>query len=95
MKENPRLSRLRELDISNNKINNISISEPLRRITASYNDLTYINFNHGNIQYLDISYNVHLDSMVNFVPKMIDTLLHEGVAGGSKLQCKFSVYRSH
>lgn len=95
MKKNPRLSSLKDLDISNNNIKEVAVDEPLRQIIASYNDLIYINFSHRNIQYLDISYNVHLDSMVDFVPKMIDTLLHEGVAGGSELQCKFSVYRSH
>lgn len=76
---------LKELDMSHNTLNKIDISEPLYRILLAYNDLTSIGFNHKNIQYLDISYNINMSERVGFEPNVIDTILREGVANGKRL----------
>ena len=82
---------LKELDISYNAVNRINICEPLFRIILSYNDLTYANFNHKNLQYLDISYNPSLSERVNFEPLWIDTIVRDGVADGKRLLGPISV----
>ena len=82
---------LKELDISYNAVNRINICEPLFRIILSYNDLTYANFNHKNLQYLDVSYNPSLSEKVNFEPLWIDTLVRDGVADGKRLLGPISV----
>lgn len=82
---------LKELDISYNTVNRINICEPLFRIILSYNDLTYANFNHKNLQYLDISYNSGLSERVNFEPLWIDTIVRDGVADGKRLLGPISV----
>ena len=76
---------LKELNVSNNKLQSLDISESLFRIIASYNDLTDMQFKHGNIHYLDISYNIHLSNQVSFHPAEIDTIVREGVADGKPL----------
>ena len=82
---------LKELDISYNAVNRINICEPLFRIILSYNDLTYANFNHKNLQYLDISYNPSLSERVNFEPLWIDSIVRDGVADGKRLLGPISV----
>ena len=76
---------LRELDLSCNSLHKINICEPLFRILLSHNDLVYANFNHKNLQYLDISYNSRMPEKVAFEPMWIDTLVREGVADGKEL----------
>ena len=71
--------------MSYNKLESLDILESLFRIIASYNDLTDIQFKHGNIYYLDISYNIHLSNHVGFYPAEIDTIIREGVADGKPL----------
>lgn len=79
------MPNLEELDVSYNKLESLYIREPLFRIIVSYNDLTDIRFNHENINYLDISYNIHLSNQVGFHPTEIDTVIREGVADGKPL----------
>lgn len=79
------MPNLKELDVSYNKLESLDILESLFRIIASYNDLTDIQFKHGNIYYLDISYNIHLSNHVGFYPAEIDTIIREGVADGKPL----------
>lgn len=76
---------LQELDMSCNALNRIDISEPIRCILLSNNDLRFVSFNHKNIQYLDISYNCNMSERVGFEPLDIDTIVREGVAGGKRL----------
>lgn len=58
----------------------------LRRIRIlSHNNLVFIGLNQKNIQYLDVSYNIHLNRLVRFEPSLIDTVISEGVAGGKTL----------
>lgn len=72
-------------DLSCNALHKINICEPLFRILLSHNDLVYANFNHKNLQYLDISYNSRMPEKVAFEPMWIDTLVREGVADGKEL----------
>lgn len=80
---------LKEVDISHNAVNRIYIGDPLYRIIVSYNalnnDLNCLHFDHGNIQYLDISYNSDMPQRVGFEPSWIDTIVREGVADGKPL----------
>lgn len=76
---------LKELDVSHNELESLYIRDPVFRIIASYNDLIDIRFNHGNIYYLDISYNTRLTDHVLFHPLEIDTVIREGVADGKPL----------
>lgn len=80
---------LKELDISHNAVNRIYIGVPLYRIIVSYNalnnDLNCLHFDHGNIQYLDVSYNSDMPQRVGFEPAWIDTIVSEGVADGKPL----------
>lgn len=71
---------LKELNVSYNQIKKIFMEEPLYRIIASHNDLIYIDLDHRNIQYLDISFNPHFKSKVSFYPSRIDTIVQEGTA---------------
>ena len=75
---------LKELDMSHNDLQAIYIHEALYRILLSYNDLTIACFNHENLRYLDISYNLHMPSEVCFEPTQIDTVIREGVAEGER-----------
>jgi len=77
---------LKELDMSHNALNRIDIAAPLHRIILSYNDLNYIDLNHKNIQYLDISYNYDISEKVSFEPLWIDTIVRAGVAEGKRLR---------
>ena len=78
-------STLKELNISYNKLKRIYVSDPLYRIILCYNDLTDVDINHKNIQYLDISYNSNMSERVTFNPTMIDTIIREGIANGKPL----------
>jgi len=82
---------LKELDMSHNDLQAIYIHEALYRILLSYNDLTIACFNHENLRYLDISYNLHMPSEVCFEPTQIDTVIREGVAEGERLVGPISV----
>ncbi|MDD7471782.1 MAG: hypothetical protein PUK80_03210, partial [Firmicutes bacterium] len=53
---------------------------------VSHNHLTFINFSHGNIQYVDISYNPNLSNEVDFVPEEVDTILREGISNDKPLE---------
>ena len=76
---------LKEVDLSYNTLDSIRITEPLYRIILSHNNLVFIGLNQKNIQYLDVSYNIHLNRLVRFEPSLIDTVISEGVAGGKTL----------
>ena len=76
---------LKEVDLSYNTLDRIRITEPLYRIILSHNNLVFIGLNQKNIQYLDVSYNIHLNRLVRFEPSLIDTVISEGVAGGKTL----------
>lgn len=78
-------STLKELNLSYNKLKRIYVSDPLYRIILSYNDLTDVDVNHKNIQYLDVSYNSNMSERVTFNPTIIDTIIREGVANGKPL----------
>ena len=78
-------STLKELNLSYNKLKRIYVSDPLYRIILSYNDLTDVDINHKNIQYLDVSYNSNMSERVTFNPTIIDTIIREGVANGKPL----------
>lgn len=82
---------LKELDMSYNALNKINICQPLFRIILSNNDLKYVNLNHKNIQYLDISYNSTMSDKVSFEPLWIDTVVRYGVADGKRLLGPISV----
>lgn len=76
---------LKELDMSHNALNRIDVAAPLYRVIVSYNDLNFIDINHKNIQYLDISYNSGISERVSFEPLWIDTIVRNGVAEGKCL----------
>ena len=77
---------LKEMNVSYNKLYGLSVSLPLYRIIASHNDITYVDFNHKNIQYLDISYNPNLSNQVNFTHSLIDTIVRDGIANDKPLR---------
>jgi len=76
---------IREIDFSHNRLTGISISFPLRKIVVSHNDITYVEFNHGNIEYLDISNNPNLSNVIQFDPYMIDTIIRHNIANDKEL----------
>ncbi|WP_302121259.1 hypothetical protein [Bacteroides caecimuris] len=76
---------LKEVDLSYNTLDSIRITEPLYRIILSHNNLVFIGLNQKNVQYIDVSYNIHLNRLVRFEPSLIDTVISEGVAGGKPL----------
>lgn len=78
-------SSFREVDLSYNFLDSIRITEPLRRIILSHNNLIFIGLNQERIQYLDVSCNIRLNRLVRFEPLLIDTIISEGVAGGKHL----------
>ena len=82
-------STIREIDLSHNRLTGIDIGFPLRKIVISHNDITYINFNHGNIEYIDISHNPNLTNVVGFDPQMVDTIIRNNIANDKKLRASF------
>ncbi|WP_294479248.1 hypothetical protein [uncultured Bacteroides sp.] len=76
---------LKEVDLSNNSLDSIRITEPLYRILLAHNNLVSIGLNQKNVQYLDVSYNVHLNRFVRFEPTLIDTVISVEVADGKNL----------
>ncbi len=85
-------STLKELNISYNKLKRIYVSDPLYRIILCYNDLTDVDINHKNIQYLDISYNSNMSERVTFNLTIIDTIIREGVVMGSHYQSQSTIH---
>ena len=77
---------LKEINLSHNQIKELRIGFPLRKINVSYNNLTFINFNHGNIQYVDISYNPNLINEVDFDCQMVDTVIRVGISNDKPLE---------
>ena len=61
------------------------LGDVYKRQILSHNNLVFIGLNQKNIQYLDVSYNIHLNRLVRFEPSLIDTVISEGVAGGKTL----------
>jgi len=76
---------IREIDLSHNKLTGIDIGFPLRKIIVSYNDITYTDFSHFNIEYLDISHNPNLSNVVQFDPYVIDTVIRDNIANDKEL----------
>jgi len=76
---------LREINLSHNNLSKILITFPLRKIVVSYNDMTYVEFNHGNIEYLDISNNPNLSNVIQFDPYVIDTIIRDNIANDKEL----------
>ena len=76
---------LREINLSHNKLTGIDIGFPLRKIIVSYNDITYTDFSHFNIEYLDISHNPNLSNVVQFAPNEIDTIIRHNIANDKAL----------
>jgi hypothetical protein len=76
---------IREIDLSHNKLTGIDIGFPLRKIVVSNNDITYTDFSHFNIEYLDISHNPNLSNVVQFEPDMIDTIIRNNIANDKEL----------
>ena len=77
---------LREINVSHNQITWLDIDFPVYKIIASHNNLSYIIFNHRNIQYVDISYNPNLSNEVDFVPEKIDTIIRVGISNDKPLE---------
>lgn len=80
---------MREINISHNNIMGIDIGAPLYKIIATHNDITFINFNHKNMQYIDISNNPNLSNVVGFDPSIIDTVISKNIANNKKLVSTF------
>ena len=76
---------IREIDLSHNGLTGIDIGFPLRKIVISHNDITYINFSHFNIEYIDISHNPNLSNVVRFDPNKIDTIIRHNIANDKEL----------
>ena len=76
---------LRGINLSHNNLSKILITFPLRKIVVSYNDMTYVEFNHGNIEYLDISNNPNLSNVIQFDPYVIDTIIRDNIANNKEL----------
>ena len=76
---------IREIDLSHNKLSGIDIGFPLSKIIVPYNDITYIDFSHFNIEYLDISNNPNLSNVVQFDPYVIDTIIRNNIANDKEL----------
>lgn len=73
------LTNLKEINLSNNLLDSVSISLSLRKIILSYNNLTYLTFSHSAIEYLDISHNPKMSNIVYFFPEVIDTVIHNDI----------------
>ena len=76
---------IRKINISYNTLTRIFRSFPLRKNGVSHNDVTYINFDHRNIEYLDISHNPNLSNVLAIEPEEVDTIIREGIANDKKL----------
>ena len=88
-KEEQRLykeSTIRELDLSYNRIQDIFIRFPLRRIIVSYNDLIDFYPNDDSLQYLDISHNYNLSNIVKVDFKKIDTIIRDSIANNEPFE---------
>lgn len=77
---------LKEINLSDNKLDSISISQSLRKIDVSHNNLTYLTFSNSNIEFLDISYNHNMSNKVYFHPEKIDTIIYDSIGSKRKLQ---------
>jgi len=78
-------STIREIDLSHNSLTRVLIGYPLRKLILSYNDMTYVEFSHFNIEYLDISNNPNLSNVVQFAPNEIDTIIRHNIANDKAL----------
>lgn len=86
------IPKLRELDMSYNRLESANIWLPLYKINLSHNDLTIACFNQKNLCYLDVSYNCNMPAEVCFEPTQIDTVIRDGVAEGERLVGPISVW---
>ena len=89
-KEEKRLykeSTIRELDFSYNRIQDVFISFPLRRIIVSHNDLIdFYLFYDDSLRYLDISNNHNLSNIVKFDFNEIDTIIRCNIANNEPFE---------
>ncbi len=76
---------LKELNISHNRLKGIGIFFELRKLIISYNDIAYMDFNQGGIEYIDISNNPHLSNVVVFDPAKVDTIIRDNIANNKRL----------
>ncbi len=75
----------KELNVSHNNLKGVNIAFSLRKLIVSYNDITYMNFNQGSIEYIDISNNSHLSNIVVFDPNKVDTIIRNNITNDKKL----------
>lgn len=79
------IQKIDTLNLSHNKLNYVNVGVPSYKLDFSYNDLTNIQFNHDNVQYLDISYNKNHSNRTQFDPYLIKTIKRDGIANDKPL----------
>ncbi len=78
-------STIKEFDLSHNSLTAFLSSFRLRKLVISYNNLSFININWTNLQYLDISHNPKLSNYMTFPIRDIDSIKRKGIANNEEL----------
>lgn len=77
-----------ELNISNNRIDSLYVQACLKKINASYNNLTLIHmgcFKDKGMDTLNISHNVFLDNIVRFNPRLFKKIIRNNIKNKKSL----------
>ncbi|WP_165601850.1 leucine-rich repeat domain-containing protein [Chryseobacterium contaminans] len=84
--ENCKKFNLKELNVSFNKIQSISISCNLHTLEVNNNDIKYLDISDKYLNYLDVSNNPRFSNIVQFNPNVVKTLKRENIASDSPLE---------
>jgi len=79
---------IEEIDLSFNNLKYIKVSNPINKFIINNNKLIFVNINHKELNYLDISNNTDLSNIVDFYPNDIDTLLRKNISNDLPLKYK-------
>ena len=79
------LLNLKKINLSFNKLEKVILSNNPEEIIVSNNKLTYLNFGHRNIKYLDISNNPNMPNVSDFDPDMIATVKRDNISTDAPL----------
>jgi len=86
-----KFSKLKELNLSYNKLKGVSIATNIRKLKLNNNDIYNVDLDTQSIEYLDISNNKNLSNIVSFDPKPIDTLKRKNILNNKHLIDRSSI----